>query len=145
MVEASEPCCGQVFFEPQLQGHVIVVGRKEAVAIAALAQELAADRIAGLEQVGGDSHIVLGSQPAIAIAIKEDFAHVGLVVGAAGMPESTVEKDGVAPCGQYRSGAGWIAVGGAVQSVVEVAARNDVEIAAPRGGDIAEPIPYFER
>ena len=67
------------------------------------------------------------------------------MVGAAGVPESAVEKDGVAPCGQHRNGAGWIAVGGAVQLVVELAARNDVEIAAPRGGDIAEPLPYFER
>ena len=69
-----------------------------------VAQELATDGVATVHIVR-HRHVVAGFQPAVAVAVEQDFAGFPGAVMAACAPETAVEDDRIAWCNLYRCGA----------------------------------------
>ena len=63
-----------------------------AVAVHAIAQDLPADRIAARPEVL-DRHVVFGPDPAVAVAVEEDFARPVGTVGTGRVPQPPIEED----------------------------------------------------
>src|SRR5947207_11599561 len=81
-----------VLAQPYAQWDVVVGRGEVAVAVHAAAQDLPADRIAARPEVL-DGHVVLGPDPAVAVAVEEDLArHLG-PVRRCRVPEPAVEED----------------------------------------------------
>src|SRR5579884_1787269 len=90
-----------VLAQPEAQGNVGVGWGVVAVGVDAPAQKLPPNGIALLpEALNG--HVVLGANPAIAIAVEEHFAGHVRPVRAGRMPQPSVEEDRRARFGQHR-------------------------------------------
>src|SRR5207244_2731369 len=94
-MQQSTLTCGlrTVLAEPAAQRHVLVGGREAAVRVDAAAEYLLSDGIRAFHQFGRNGHVVFGAQPAIAIAVEEDFARPVRTVGTGGVPQAPVEED----------------------------------------------------
>src|SRR4051812_40138047 len=71
--QPSNRVFGAMFAQPPPQWHVRVRGRKVPVAVHAVAQDLAADRVAAGPEVL-DRHVILRADPAVAVPVEEDLA-----------------------------------------------------------------------
>src|SRR5438105_14899619 len=82
-----------VLTEPHAQWHVSVGWRVTAVGIDPITEQLPANRIAAPPQTL-HRHVILGANPAVAVAVKEHFARHPRPVGAGRVPQAPVEEDG---------------------------------------------------
>src|SRR5690242_13822342 len=90
---------------PPLEGRVFVGRQPIAELRCCITEQLAADRVAAGEQLRGHSHVVHGTQPAVAIAEEQALAGERRGIGADSVPQPLLEDDGVSGAGRQLDGA----------------------------------------
>src|SRR5205823_5863497 len=114
-------------------------------AVHAVAEDLAANGVTLRPEVL-DGHVVLGPDPAVAVAVEEDLAgDLGPVRGG-GVPEAAVEEDGGTGLREDRDGAVGLAnpIRRTFQGILEVAGRDHPEVAAVRDAGVGKEIGDLE-
>ena len=109
------------------------------------AEKLPAHRIVVLEELDRNFHVVLRAQPPITVAVEEPFAGDLRVVRTRRVPETAVENHrvpGFTADGDRSRRCGPVA--GALHVVIEVTARDHVEVTPSGNRAVREPIGHLE-